>query len=65
MGDNEIKVLREDLDPGNTGIINYDELLSAMYLTRMYLKQLNLTKYLNKIDTDNKGGGTIRQMQDL
>jgi hypothetical protein len=36
--------------------------MEAVYLTRMYLKELNLTMVLQQMDTDGKGGVTIRQM---
>ena len=39
--------------------------MQAVFLTRMYLKELNLTMVLQQMDTQNKGGITIRQMQEL
>jgi len=34
-------------------------------MTQMYLKELNLTTVLKAMDTENKGGITIKQMQHL
>lgn len=46
MTEGELKVLREEIDDKNTGFVNYDQLLSNMYMTRMFLKQLSLQREL-------------------
>ena len=58
----EFEELVAELDPGQTGHVNYDQFMQAVFLTRMYLKELNLTMVLQQLDTQNKGGITIRQM---
>lgn len=65
MVQREFEVIMNDLDEKKLGTINYDEFLTSLFLSRMYLKELDLTLVLQETDTDGKGGVTIRQMQDL
>jgi|Laugresu1bdmlbsd_1035121.scaffolds.fasta_scaffold173599_1 Ca2+-binding EF-hand superfamily protein len=61
----EFEELQSELDPQKSGRINYDTFLTSVFMTQMFLKELNLTTVLRQMDTDNKGGITIRQMQHL
>jgi Ca2+-binding EF-hand superfamily protein len=61
----EFEELACELDPSKTGRISYEQFLTAIFMTQMYLKELNLTLVLKSMDTDNKGGITIKQMQHL
>lgn len=56
----EFEELACELDPTKSGNINYEQFLTAIFMTQMYLKELNLTLVLKAMDTDNKGGITIK-----
>jgi Ca2+-binding EF-hand superfamily protein len=58
----EFEELALELDPNKVGLINYEQFLTAIFMTQMYLKEFSLTTVLKAMDTDNKGGITIRQM---
>lgn len=63
--DRECAELISELDPANTGRINYEQFLTAIFMTQMFLKEYSLTLVLKNMDTENKGGITIKQMQHL
>ena len=58
----EFEELALELDPNKVGLVNYEQFLTAIFMTQMYLKEFSLTTVLKAMDTDNKGGITIRQM---
>ena len=60
--DRECAELISELDPAKTGSINYEQFLTAIFMTQMFLKEYSLTIVLKKMDTENKGGITIKQM---
>lgn len=61
----EFDELQSELDPQKSGMISYESFLTSVFMTQMFLKELNLTTVLRQMDTDSKGGITIRQMQHL
>jgi|LauGreDrversion4_2_1035121.scaffolds.fasta_scaffold476299_1 Ca2+-binding EF-hand superfamily protein len=56
----EFEELQGELDPQKSGRINYELFLTSVFMTQMFLKELNLTTVLRQMDTENKGGITIR-----
>jgi Ca2+-binding EF-hand superfamily protein len=58
----EFKEMLSEIDQGQ-GKVNYEELLSALYLTQMFVNELKLTSTLRERDTQNRGGLTIAQMK--
>jgi len=46
----EFKEMLSEIDQGS-GQVNYEELLSALYLTQMFVNELKLTSTLRERDT--------------
>ena len=60
MLEREYNELLLEIDPKKTGKVNYEALLSALFLTLMYINEYHLTTTLKSLDTDKKGGLTIK-----
>lgn len=58
----EFDELLKELDPNNSGKVNYDLFLSQVYLAKMYCQESQLLDLLKRSDPDNKGGVNIAQM---
>jgi Ca2+-binding EF-hand superfamily protein len=59
VGDHVFKELCGELDPKQTGMINYQVFLDTLYITKMYLNEMTLYGILKEADVDHKGGVTI------
>lgn len=58
-GDRLFKELCLELDPKEHGPIPYQVFLDTLYLTQMYLKEMQLYDTLKEEDKEGKGGVTI------
>lgn len=63
MTDREFGELITEVDPHQTGRVQYTALLSELFLTLLYIKEYWLVQTMKLNDVENKGGLTIRQMQ--
>ena len=59
----EFTVIVNELDPDQSGRIHYKIFLDSVYITKMYLKELQLYNTLQEADTQNRGGVTINEMK--
>jgi Ca2+-binding EF-hand superfamily protein len=61
----EFGVICKELDPDETGRIHYKIFLDSVYITKMYLKELQLYNTLQEADTQGRGGVTIIEMKQI
>lgn len=61
----EFAMIVKELDPEETGRINYKIFLDSVYITKMYLKELQLYNQLQVADTEGRGGVTINEMKQI
>lgn len=61
----EFAVICKELDPDETGKIQYKIFLDSVYITKMYLKELQLYNTLKEADRDGRGGVTISEMKQI
>ena len=53
----------KELDPQQRGVIQYKFFLNEVYVTKMYLKEMQLYNTLQDADTEGRGGVTIAEMK--
>ena len=61
----EFAVICKELDPDETGRIQYKIFLDSVYITKMYLKELQLYNTLQTADREGRGGVTIVEMKQI
>ena len=61
----EFQIIASELDPEETGRIRYKVFLNEVYITKMYLKELQLYNTLQEADTQGRGGVTIAEMKQI
>ena len=61
----EFAMLVQELDPNNSGTIQYRVFLNEVYVTKMYLKEMELYNTLQEADTEGRGGVTIAEMKNI
>lgn len=61
----EFEVVCKELDPEETGKINYKMFLDSVYIIKMYLKEMELYNTLQEADTEGRGGVTIAEMKTI
>ncbi len=61
----EFDIIVEELDKDSTGKINYKLFLNEVYITKMFLKELQLHNTLIEADTEGRGGVTIAEMKSI
>lgn len=61
----EFDELLKTLDPKETGSVNYRAFLDSIYVTRMFLQEIELYHVLQEADTEGRGGITIAEMKQL
>ena len=61
----EFSLIVRELDPRETGQINYKFFLDEVYITKMYLKELELYNTLIESDHEGRGGVTIAEMKQI
>lgn len=61
----EFQMMMEELDPQQQGAVNYKAFLNQVYVTRLYLQELELQQVLQEADTEGRGGITIAEMKQL
>ena len=61
----EFEVVCKELDPDETGKINYKMFLDSVYIIKMYLKEMELYNTLQEADTEGRGGVTIAEMKTI
>ena len=61
----EFALIVKELDEAETGLINYKVFLDSVYITKMYLKELQLYNTLQEADTEGRGGVTINEMKQI
>ena len=61
----EFAVICKELDPDETGRIQYKIFLDSVYITKMYLKELQLYNILQTADREGRGGVTIVEMKQI
>ena len=55
----------KELDPQQRGVIQYKLFLDEVYVTKMYLKEMELYNTLQDADTEGRGGVTIAEMKQI
>jgi len=55
----------KELDPQKRGVIQYKLFLDEVYVTKMYLKEMELYNTLQDADTEGRGGVTIAEMKQI
>jgi Ca2+-binding EF-hand superfamily protein len=63
--DRELKTVIEELDPKKTGFINYQYFLDSVYLTQMYIHEMELYNALKEADKDGQNGVTITEVKSI
>ncbi len=61
----EFDIICDELDKEKTGKINYKLFLNEVYITKMFLKELQLYNTLQEADTEGRGGVTIAEMKQI
>ena len=61
----EFAMLVQELDPNKSGTIQYRVFLNEVYVTKMYLKEMELYNTLQEADTEGRGGVTIAEMKNI
>jgi len=61
----EFDLIAKELDPKVEGVIQYKLFLSEVYVTKMYLKEMQLYNTLQDADTEGRGGVTIAEMKQI
>jgi Ca2+-binding EF-hand superfamily protein len=61
----EFSLITKELDPDETGRIQYKVFLDSVYITKMYMKELELYNVLQERDTEGRGGVTIAEMKQI
>ena len=61
----EFGVIVDELDPDKTGKIEYKTFLDSVYITKMYMKGLELFNTLQEADKEGRGGVTITEMKQI
>ena len=61
----EFDMIVKELDPKQRGVIQYKLFLNEVYVTKMYLKELQLYNTLQDADTEGRGGVTIAEMKQI
>ena len=61
----EFEMLCQELDPQTVGSIQYKIFLNEVYVTKMYLKEMQLYNTLQEADTEGRGGVTIAEMKNI
>lgn len=61
----EFGVIVNELDRDNTGKIKYKLFLDSVYITKMYMQELQLYNTLQEADTQGRGGVTIAEMKQI
>jgi len=61
----EFDLIVKELDVKETGKINHKVFLNEVYITKMFLKELQLYNTLQEADTEGRGGVTIAEMKQI
>ena len=61
----EFEMIVKELDPQQRGVIQYKLFLDEVYVTKMYLKEMELYNTLQDADTEGRGGVTIAEMKQI
>ena len=61
----EFELIAKELDTAETGKIRYKLFLNEVYVTKMYLKEMQLYNTLQEADTEGRGGVTIAEMKQI
>ena len=61
----EFGMIVKELDPQQRGVIQYKLFLDEVYVTKMYLKEMELYNTLQDADTEGRGGVTIAEMKQI
>ena len=61
----EFDLIVKELDHKETGKINHKVFLNEVYITKMFLKELQLYNTLQEADTEGRGGVTIAEMKQI
>lgn len=61
----EFGLIVNELDKEKSGKINYKLFLDSVYITKMYMQELQLYNTLQEADTEGRGGVTIAEMKQI
>ena len=61
----EFEELVKELDQKESNVIHYKVFMDSLYVTKMYLKEMELFNTLKESDKEGRGGVTIIEMKQI